>query len=244
MNHLYQISISEVIRLTKEDSWAFANGVVSEYADNEKKVKEHLSKTFAKYVAGANVDGEELKNLFFPTDLANKFDLFISHSYADKDEVERLAKVLEAYGYHCFVDWMVWGNLKDLQHTLDNNLCNPVKKDKGGISYDYMSRNYTTAHTHAMLSMALFDMIDKCDICLFITSNNSTLPNANFGDLATLSPWIYEEVTFMNSIAHIKERKMFSEGGEVVRITHPLDLSHFKTLTAHNLISSLQTLND
>lgn len=241
MKKKYQISINEVQKLA--GSYLYVNNpdVVSEYAQNEKDVKEHLTKVFSMYDNKNILDGASLSQLFFPTDITKRFKVFISHSGSDAQTVRTLAKVLELYGLHCFVDWMVWGDLKELQLIVDDNLCNPITKPNGGKTYSYELRNHTTAHTHAMLSMALLDMIDQCDICLFITSENSTLQSADFGDVQTLSPWIYEEISYMNHIS-IRERRMFSEGGEVqpIQIAHPLDLSDFETLTGDNLIDKLQ----
>lgn len=242
MRHLYQISINEVRKFIQDKLWALNEGVIGKFAQNQDDVKKHLIDIFSQYTPSANLDGESIQQLFFPTNIANRFNLFISHSSDDADTVEQFANVLEAYGHHCFIDWMVWGNIKDLQPILDNNLCNPVKI-KNKTSYSYKLRNCTTAHTHAMLSMALLDMIDKCDVCVFITSKNSTLPSANFGDISTLSPWIYEEITYMNTIAKIREMKIFSENKQTIKITHPLDLKRFEVLTAETIISSLENYN-
>lgn len=244
MQQLYQISIKEVHDFIRDNKWALNEGVINKFSQNQEKIKDHLVSKFKQYTNKANLDGESIKQLFFPTDIANRFNLFISHSSDDADTVEQFAKTLEVYGYHCFVDWMVWGNIKDLQPILDDNLCHPVKKENGGTSYNYALRNYTTAHTHAMLSMALLDMINKCDICLFITSENSTLPNANFGNISTLSSWIYEEITYMNTIAEIQGIKTFSENKRYVRISHPLDLRRFKELTSKSILPSFKMLND
>ena len=163
--------------------------------------------------------------------------MFISHSGEDKDIVKWFANALECkHDTPCFVDWMVWGNLGDLQSIIDNNLCNPTKKPNGGNSYDYELRNHATAHTHAMLSLALLDMIVQCDVFLFVKSHNSTIPVANFGDIRTLSPWIYEEITYINHLANV-ERKMFSitEDTNKLPIAYHLDLANFTELNALTL---------
>lgn len=36
----------------------------------------------------------------------DKFDIFLSHSYADKDIIPRLKKALEGFGFSVYVDWI------------------------------------------------------------------------------------------------------------------------------------------
>lgn len=242
MKNRYQISISDVRRITNIYKCLDGTDVTSKFEQNEIDVKKHLLKIFANYKKDKIIDGEVVKQLFFPSDLTKNFKVFISHSSDDKDDVRVLAKYLEANGIDCFVDWMVWGNMYKLQIDMDNNMCLKTKDD-GSKYYDYNLRNYTTAHAHAMLSMALLDMIDSCDIFLFISSENSTLPSANFTDVKTLSPWIYEEISYVN---HIMPRRigLYSEGASMIRISHPLDLSGFKSLTNINLLPTLTALNE
>ncbi len=242
MKELYQISISDVRRIASTYKCLDGKDVTSEYEKNEEEIKKHLFQIFADYKKEKVLDGAVVSQLFFPTKLTKKFKVFISHSSEDKDEVRILAKYLEANGLNCFVDWMVWGNLYALQKGMDNNMCLKTK-DNGDQYYDYTLRNYTTAHTHAMLSMALLDMIDNCDIFLFVSSENSTLPSANFTDVKTLSPWIYEEISYINHIAP-REIGLYAEGASFIRISHPLDISRFKTLTHISLLPTLMALYD
>lgn len=244
MKKKYQIDINEVhkfcatrpLYLKEERDYA---------KETEDNIKKHLFQEFNGYKRGAVLNGDALKDIFFPTDMKQKYKVFISHSGGDKELVKRIANILEnQYSLPCFVDWMVWGNIEKLQEKVDWELCRHTERQDGGTTYSYADRNYTTAHTHAMLSMALLDMIDQCDICLFIKSNHSTIPDANFQDITTLSPWIYEEISYMNHIA-VRERRLFAEGGNIpVRISHPLDLSGFEELTSANIIPKLRSLRD
>ena len=245
MKQKYQISLHEVQSFINSEFTYFAEAN-NPFKDNETAINGHLNEVFDDYKNGAILDGDSLQKLFFPTETKQKYRIFISHSSKDSEDIKMLANVFEnTYNLPCFVDWMVWGNIEKLQEKVDWELCRHTEKQGGGTTYSYADRNYTTAHTHAMLSMALLDMIDQCDICLFVSSENSTLPKANFGDIKTLSPWIYEEISYMNHIA-VRERGLFSEGGSLpdVRISHYLDLRDFETLTSHKLIATLTALND
>ena len=242
MLYKYQIDITEVSKWMNMQSLTSSNNHYGNYAS---KCTSHLMKQFKTYKKGAILDGKGISNIFFPTNFRSNFKVFISHSGKDKEIVKEFTNIInDKYKIPCFVDWMVWDNIKTLQEIIDKEFCVSRRDCNGNIlTFDYESRNYSTAHTHAMLSMALLDMIDQCDICLFIKSENSTLPKADFGMVTTLSPWIYEEISYMNHIE--KRRQYYSEGVEnVPQISHPLDLDGFIKLTAQSLIPKLKHCND
>lgn len=248
MKKKYQISIEGVRDFVNANRGAVSERSQRAYSQNKVDIKKHLEDIFTVYKNNDIIDGQRISDMFFPTETKERFKVFVSHSGKDKNDVEKLALTLQAFGINCFVDWMVWENLADLQKMIDDKYCvlTQVKdeNDKIKTTYNYDARNYSTAHTHAMLSMALLDMIDQCDVCLFITSANSILPGTNFREVQTLSPWIYEEVSYMNHIATI-ERKFFAEGVEQdINISHPLDLSSFRVLNANNLLYAIQNVND
>lgn len=247
MNKRYQISISEVKNFVTRYGIIVKESTKEKYSKNNDAIKEHLEKLFRSYEVNKIVDGERIEDIFFPTETKQRFKVFISHSGKDKDEVEKLALILQENRIDCFVDWMVWGNLADLQKIIDDKYCvlKQIKDENNNTktTYNYDARNYSTAHTHAMLSMAILEMIDQCDICLFVTSENSTLPGTDFGDVMTLSPWIYEEIKYMNRISP-KAMREFSEDANRINISHPLDLSDFRVVNSRNLIDSINGLYD
>lgn len=244
MREKFQIEITELKKWISPFQHRY-NIFSSPYDQSHRDIKRHLTTIFEQYNDEQILDGKALSNIFFPTNLRQNFNVFISHSGIDKMVVRDFVDIMyREYGTPCFADWMVWGDLEKMQKIMDEKFA-VLSRDKEGkiLSYNYTSRNYTTAHTHAMLSMALLDMIDQCHVCLFIKSQNSTLPSANFGDVTTLSPWIYEEISYMNHIE--KRRQYFSEGvGQAPPIAHPLDLSGFKPLTATTLLPALSRIND
>lgn len=182
------------------------------------------------------IDGEKLKTEYFPTKWKKNYNVFISHSHGDIDEIETFAKKLETrYGVRCFVDSMVWKNIATLQRKIDNAHRNP----NGSLDYELVKQS--TAHIHSLLSIALFEMIDQCECCIFVQSDKSLA--LDFNETRTLSPWIYEEIFYMNHARkilpeRIPERKLFCALNEnnrtdaQIKMSHVVDLSDFKDLTS------------
>ena len=50
-----------------------------------------------------------LNNSLTRNESLDSFDIFLSHSYADKDYIAELKKILESYGYSVYVDWITDG---------------------------------------------------------------------------------------------------------------------------------------
>lgn len=190
------------------------------------------------------IDGEKLKTEYFPTKLKKNYNVFISHSHGDIAEIEKFAKKLETrYGVRCFVDSMVWKNIATLQQEIDNAHKNP----NGSLDYELVRQS--TAHIHSLLSIALFEMIDQCECCIFVQSDKSLA--LNFNETRTLSPWIYEEIFYMNHTRkilpeRIPERKLFSALNEnrrtdrQIKMSHMVDLSEFKCLVDYIPSTNLQ----
>lgn len=190
------------------------------------------------------IDGEKLKREYFPTKDKREFNVFISHSHSDIKEIEKFATTLEEkYGVRCFVDSMIWKDIADLQYNIDSK----YSRGTNG-KLDYKAVQQSTAHIHSLLSIALFEMIDQCECCIFVQSNKSLA--LDLKDTATLSPWIYEEIFYMNHARkilpkRIPERKLFSVLNEsritdaYIKMSHVIDLTDFKdfmyALPTHNV---------
>lgn len=187
--------------------------------------------------ANGVIDGEALKNACMPTG-ASKYDIFISHSHTEEDEAKGLAAYLYSrYGLKCFVDGFVWG-------SSDNDILRPIDDiwswyDSKKTSYSYEKRNYSTSLVHAMLSMALLEMIDKCECCVFIKPSTD-LEVSGIEDCTT-SPWIYEEITMFNMVEKRKPERItrcmesFSASGTKPTVKFKLDLSNMPLLKAAHL---------
>lgn len=144
------------------------------------------------------IDGSALQQYVFPTGKDGKYHVFISHSHDDLEDALLLATFLKRYCHlNVFLDSYVWKSADGLLQKIDDKYC----KQKDG-KYNYHRRNFSTAHVHAMLSMAILDIINKTECCIFIESNHSiklsTLEKAS--SAKTLSPWIYEEYAMMKTL--------------------------------------------
>ena len=189
--------------------------------------------TLLKGDAKGVIDGEALQNACMPTN--SNYDIFISHSHTEEKEAKDLAAYLaDSYGLKCFVDSFVWG-------SCDNEILRPLDdiwsthETKKG-SYSYEKRNYSTSLVHAMLSMALLEMIDKCECCFFIKPT-SDLIVSSIGDCIA-SPWIYEEITIFNKIQKripFGKKRRCTESDALPRVRYKLDLSDMPLLNAVHL---------
>lgn len=186
------------------------------------------------------INGDLLQNWCFPIDEKRPFKVFISHSSEDRALAIKLARYIEReHNVRCFVDSSVWKNAYDILWEIDKTYSHIE-----GEKINYIDSSYAAAHVFSMLSTALFSMINQVECCLLIESENSVLNLHNIQE-RTLSPWIYQEITLMNLIqVKIPKRpqenqqldesiKYFSQ--QPFRMSHPLDTSSFKRLTAQNI---------
>lgn len=242
------ISIEEVRAFIHAFDWsAVRQRDIDSYFDSEKDTsKDILDVALLK----DNIwDGNGVREMNFPRQLGERH-IFISHSHDDIKEIKKLAYVIEQkFRVRCFVDSMIWENMNDLIKAFDKVYS--LSDDRSG--YSYKKRNYSTSHVHTMLATALLEMINDCECFLFVGSANSTLKLEYFrghGD-ATLSPWIYEENTFVKFIKPIipewllprRNVNMFSGGiGRIdearqLNIAYKLDMSTFHPISAELLIN-------
>lgn len=203
-----------------------------------------LEKEVVESISAANVEdiinGTKLQEEWFPVDFPNmEFDIFISHSHSDvnKSVLPLASWFYEHFGLRCFIDSLYWQYADDLLKKFDNYYAlNPDRN-----TYNYKIRNYTTSHVHIMLSMALMKMMDKTECVLFVDSDNSI--RYQKGDTTTPSPWIYEEICFVNYLQRCIPNRLsqsLSSGGklnerhfseqEMSKIRYSVDLTKFKEL--------------
>lgn len=189
-----------------------------------------------------SLQADDIINNWFPSINA---DVFISHSHKDEEYVLGLAGWLKThFGLNSFIDSAVWGYSDELLKKIDNKYC----KSRNGDTYDYQKRNRSTSHVHMMLSTALMNMIDRCEVFIFVETQNSFTPSEYFdSDGETESPWIYSELSLVEKMREsIPERVKrnvagydsieLSESLENVRIKYPADISNLIPLTSDILI--------
>lgn len=194
------------------------------------------------------LDGSQLQNLNFPS-LRDNYHVFISYSHNDEELALYLASYLQNNcGLNCFLDSTVWHSADSLLKRLDDIYC----LNEDGQTYNYNSRNFSTSHVHAMLSMAMHSIINRSECCIVLNSEHSfTLQDGI--DNATFSPWLYEEVTFMKGMKISipprlrlrQERRSYSLGGQIVcesanpqlQIKYMVDLNMFPNLSVIDLLN-------
>jgi hypothetical protein len=241
------ISINEVRKFINALDWSdIRQRDIDEYFNSEKRTSK---KVIDDSLLKNNIwDGDGVREMNFPAQIGTR-QIFISHSRDDIEDVKKFAYALETeFGVSCFVDSMVWENMNNLIKAFDGIYS--LAPDKKTTLYG--KRNYSTSHVHTMLATALLEMINNCECFLFIASKNSTLNLNYFRDHsdATLSPWIYEENTFVKYIMPIipewllrkRERRYFSGGiGRInedrkLNIAYKLDMSTFHPISAELLL--------
>lgn len=139
----------------------------------ERKLKEYV-------VDNSIINATEVQNDWFPQINSN---VFLSHSHSDIKSVTLLADFLEEkFGLNCFIDSYVWGYFNDLINLLLE-----------GEELTIENVSYVSSNVHMMLSMALNNMIDRCECIIFYNTPNSLSINGLVQQ--TASPWIYNELT-------------------------------------------------
>ena len=179
------------------------------------------------------INGSDLKEHWFS--ISDK-DIFISHSHKDINKVKAFAGWLyDTFGLEAFIDSCSWGYCDKLLKKIDNKYCyNPKSK-----TYDYDLRNYTTSHVHMMLSTALAEMLNKTECVIFFNTPNSISMSDELTKIkkseATLSPWIYYELSMMTLIKSTQPRKIILEHSAYSDINIKYDVSKIlKELTQIN----------
>jgi len=216
------------------------------------KVKESLQQNMSTYLLDAydeETDSIIMKSLekdFFPNVHSH---IFISHSSKDKESALALAGFLwKNCKIDTFIDSMLWEYCDDLLRTLDH-----IFSRTGFKSYDYNSRNITTAQVHILLNMALAKMINTTECFIFLGSNNS-LKRDDFmiSSEETESPWIYSELLLSeiiqkrlpkdHRILHFNESFSHS-ASEIPSFIYDASLSQLQSLSHKNIIDSIARLN-
>lgn len=216
-----------------------ANG----YNKNLYQEVDYYSQDFKNMISG-NINGSELQELCFPVNrIASNFDIFISHSHKDFDDVVLFSGWLKlTYNINCFIDACYWQYANKLLRKIND--IHSKNREINGITYfDYSKCNDNASHVYAMLSMAILEMMDSVSYVFFIESDNSLL-SSNGGSLITHSPWIYEEINYAN---HLKPKMSdaFLDEAETrcfsFTPSYDIKLKKFKELVRRDLVLQERT---
>ncbi|MEZ0006499.1 hypothetical protein ABH942_001869 [Flavobacterium sp. 28YEA47A] len=216
------------------------------FQDTKIKVKSTLDDYL---LDNKRLDGNKIINEWFPEVNAH---IFLSHSHKD----EKLAFLLagffhEAFNIYTFIDSAVWGYSDDLLRQLDDKYC----KNSNNTNYNYLKRNYSTAHVHMMLSNSLNRMIDNCECIIFLNTPNSIVTSNEINN-KTNSPWIFSEINTSIivqkktpkrlqrkiKVFSSNEMKMLNESDQQqLLIDYNVELSHLTNLDKDDLINWCKT---
>lgn len=215
---------------------------------NNKKTTENVLDKYTLMTNKDILDAKSIQQDWFPQIDAQ---IFLSHSHADEDKIISFAGWLyEKFHLKAFIDSCVWGYADELLLQLDKEYCYQERTN----TYNYQKRNYTTSHVHTMLSMALYNMIDKVETVFFINTNNSidyslnaTLQEQLNNTSYTKSPWIYSELVMINKIRKTLRRRYRTDGIEleernrrIFNEAQTIDIAY----NVKNELSGLTTITD
>lgn len=239
----FNLSLPSIDEFNKIDE--FIN--IGENIFNKTKLK--VKSTLDDYLLNnKQLDGDQIINDWFPE---VKTNMFLSHSHKDEKIAFFLAGLFrEAFKIDTFIDSAVWGYSDDLLKQLDDKYC----KNSDG-SYNYLKRNYSTAHVHMMLSNSLNRMIDNCECIMFLNTPNSIVTSNEINN-KTNSPWIFSEINTSIIIQkktpkrlqqRVKvfssnEMKMLNENEQQqLLIDYTVELSHLTKINLKDLVKWLST---
>lgn len=183
-------------------------------------------------LGGGPIDAEKVSNLLFPK--GKNPDVFLSHSYADRDEAVKLAQQMRQIGLSVFIDSEVWGSVFDLLQKVDDEYC----LNTSGKTYSYQKRNRSTAHIYMILNSALHHMIDRSEAFIFVASENSLIADVTESQISdleeskTASPWIHSELLFSSMVRRQVPERIKRE---VARATMEAILEESKDLNVHHI---------
>ena len=193
-------------------------------------------------VSGEPIDAKKVADKLFPIGTP---DVFLSHSFDDRDDALRLAAAMQELGLSVFIDSEVWASVYDFLREVDDQYCWQSMTN----TYHYEKRNQSTAHVYMVLNTALHNMIDRAEAFLFIDSENSLVASASemtelVDKQKTFSPWVHSELMISSMIRRIPPPRYSDRRGVVkseastevfdeamnLEVYHPAPVRHLKLL--------------
>lgn len=256
----YQITSTEIESLVDSLDSIKTACYKREYDEFRFSISELLKERFnSQNLVKSLASGSRLQELSFPSgNISQSFDVFISHSHLDEEKKQLITKLASylygMYGIRCFVDSEYWSYcnkiIKDVNHKIGKHSTYILSNGEKLTTSNTDDLLYVSSNVYAMLSMAIMRMIDNIPCVIFVDSEESIsyVQNAKGEiDEITGSPWIYEEINYINSLkencpdyytGQIREGiECFSEG-----FKFNVDKGNFRILTS-DVLSHL-TINN
>ena len=243
----YSINMFVPLRITKTEILQLKRRIGVLPLPNQHIVSKEFYEAILRSVTDGRgvIDGSNLQNLNFPF-ASPHYDVFISYSHNDEDLALYLTAYLRHKRLNVFLDSTIWNSADGLLNAIDKQ----YSWAEDGIHYDVTKRNFTTSHVHAMLSMAMLEAIRRSECCLFIESPHSLTLKSGV-ETKTLSPWIYEEASYINTIQPTMpprlmepQLRLFCEGGDIrvqdsvdmqMKAQYRIDLTNFQHIVSTDL---------
>lgn len=206
----------------------------NKYENVAQKIKLKIKRNLENYLLpDKKINVEKLRDDWFPTE---QYDIFISHSHKDIEDIEALAGYLiYVKKLRVFVDSFIWGYFKELQKELDNKY-----NSQGNGSYNYDGSNWCCNNVSIILNSALQEVIDKSEVIFFYNTPNSITHNYYDQD-RTESPWIFSEIETTRIIEKRCPKRLqpalesynnsFKKEEDNVGFSYPIEKSHLINLS-------------
>ena len=193
-----------------------------------------LASSLKKYAEKGVIDGSGLSGEWFPS---VKCDVFLSYSHEDRELALQFAGYLsERFDLNVFLDASFWGGMDRLLRELNDECC---ATDDG--AYDYDRVLLSSAHVHAMLTVAIMKVMDKAEAVFFLNTPSS-VPTVAASIQKTASPWIYEELMLTQLLRRrpplggaVLEHSTHFDGKDQLRILYDAPVNRLAQLTPERL---------
>lgn len=132
------------------------------------------------------------KNSLNYKSLDTTFDIFLSHSYADKEYIYELKRILEDYGYSVYVDWITDGKTLSRDNVSKETAKLIRIRMKNSKSMIFATSSNSPSSKWMPWELGCFDGLKNSKIAILPITKNS---NDNFKgqEYLALYPFITEE---------------------------------------------------
>lgn len=140
------------------------------------------------YIANESI----VKNSFDFREAVSEFDIFLSHSYADKEYIAELKRILENYGYSVYVDWITDGKTLSRDNVSKDTAELIRKRMKQSKSMIFATSSNSPSSKWMPWELGCFDGLKNSKIAI-LPITDSAYENFNGQEYLALYPYITEE---------------------------------------------------